>query len=94
MGREVVRVPPGFEHPVDEEGEFIEGAHLEPLYDADPTSLTAFQLYENVTDGSPVSPVFDTAEELARWLEQEGWSQEAIDSLFESGHAPSFVTQL
>lgn len=28
---------------------------------------THFMLYENITEGTPVSPVFATAEELARW---------------------------
>ncbi len=29
---------------------------------------THFQMYENVTEGTPVSPVFEKAEELAYWL--------------------------
>lgn len=91
MGREVVRVPPGFEHPLDEEGDYIAGSHHELLYEADPASRTAFQIYENVSEGTPVSPVFDTAEALAQWLAQEGWRQETIDSLLEAGHAPSFI---
>ena len=93
MGREVRRVPPGFKHPVDEDGEFIAGGHLELLYYADPATLTSYQVYENVSEGSPVSPVFDTAEDLSRWLKQEGWPQEAIDSLLGVGHTPSFVIQ-
>ena len=93
MGREIRRVPPGFEHPMDEDGELIAGGHLEPLYYADPSTLTSYQVYENVSEGSPVSPAFDTAEDLARWLKQEGWPQEAIDSLLDIGHAPSLVVQ-
>jgi hypothetical protein len=91
VSREIRRVPPGFKHPVDEDGEFIAGGHLEPLYYADPATLTSYQVYENVSEGSPVSPVFDTTEDLLRWLEQEGWPQEAIDSLLDAKHAPSFV---
>ena len=93
MGREVVRVPPGFEHPLDEEGNYIAGRHHELLYDADPASRTAFQIYENVSEGTPVSPIFETAEALAKWLGQEGWQQDAIDSLLEAGHAPSFIVR-
>ncbi|WP_312706842.1 hypothetical protein [Stenotrophomonas sp.] len=93
MGREVVRVPPGFEHPLDEEGDYIAGSHHELLYNADPASRTAFQIYENVSEGTPVSPVFETAETLAQWLRQEGWQQDAIDSLLEAGHAPSFFVR-
>jgi hypothetical protein len=76
---------------VDEDGEFIAGGHLEPLYYADPASLTSYQVYENVSEGSPLSPVFDTPEDLTRWLKREGWPQEAIDSLLDVGHAPSLV---
>ncbi|HAL22161.1 MAG TPA: hypothetical protein DCP40_05465 [Stenotrophomonas sp.] len=93
MGREVVRVPPWFEHPLDEEGGYIPGSHHELLYDADPASRTAFQIYENVSEGTPVSPIFETAEALAKWLRQEGWQQDAIDSLLEAGHAPSFLVR-
>jgi len=63
------------------------------LYDADPAARTAFQIYENVSEGIPVSPVFNTAEALAQWLGQEGWQQEAIDSLLDAGHAPSFIVR-
>jgi len=31
-------------------------------------TMTHFQLYDNVTDGTPVSPVFRKTEDLARWL--------------------------
>jgi len=93
MGREVVRIPLGFEHPLDEEGDYIPGSHYELLYDSDPASRTAFQIYENVSEGTPVSPVFDTAEALAQWLGQEGWQEEDIDSLLEGGHAPSLIVR-
>jgi hypothetical protein len=91
MGREIRRVPPGFEHPVDENGDFIAGAHHEPLYCVDPASLTSYQVYENVSEGSPVSPIFDAAEELVQWLKREGWQQDAIDALLNDGHFPSLV---
>lgn len=94
MGKEIRRVPPGFEHPVDEDGEFIAGGHLELLYYADPASLTSYQVYENVSEGSPVSPVFDTTEGLVQWLKQEGWSQQAIDSLLAVGHVPSLAVRV
>lgn len=34
----------------------------------DPPSGTGWQLWETTSEGSPVSPVFATGEELARWL--------------------------
>lgn len=124
MGRQVRRVPREWEHPTDEDGDFI------PLYDQsfaddlrdwsearlqwergfvrdygldgfdrwepkpasalacesfeewhgekpDPMSYmpwfpesdrTHWQMYENVTEGTPISPVMDSAEDLAQWL--------------------------
>ena len=50
MGREIRRVPRGFEHPLDDDGEFIAGGHLEPLYYADPSTLISYQVYENVSE--------------------------------------------
>ena len=93
MGREILRVPPGFEHPSDDHGDFIAGAHLEILYYADPVTLTSYQVYENVSEGSPVSPIFASLEDLAWWLELEGWPQDAIDSMLDVGHAPCFVAR-
>lgn len=34
----------------------------------EPSERTHFQMYENTTEGTPISPVCETAEELARWL--------------------------
>ena len=31
-----------------------------------------YQLWQTVSEGGPVSPVFDTREELARWLSEDG----------------------
>ncbi|MBX5143960.1 hypothetical protein [Rhizobium lentis] len=94
MGVEIVRVPADWDHPVDEEGELLEGGHHEPLYRMDDGRKTAFQLYENVSDGIPVSPVLATREALAEWLAQNGWSAEALEFLLANGHAPSMVKRL
>lgn len=34
----------------------------------DETERTHYQMYENVTEGTPISPVMDSPETLARWL--------------------------
>ena len=93
MGVEIVRVPADWQHP-EEEGELVVGAHHEPLYYIDAAEKTAFQLYENVSEGSPVSPVFTTREELAEWLEQKGWPAESIEFLLANGHAPTRIALL
>lgn len=36
-------------------------------FKVDPPKGPGFQLWETTTEGSPISPVFDTAEKLAEW---------------------------
>jgi len=52
---------------------------------------TAFQIYENVTEGTPVSPVFATQDEMRQWLLAQGHSEKATDEFIELGFAFSFV---
>ncbi len=40
----------------------------------DPETLTHFQMYETTSEGTPISPVFASVEELARWLADTGAS--------------------
>ncbi len=51
-------MPPGFIHPTDEDGYPIPGAHYMALDGISRELCTAYQIYENVTEGSPVSPIF------------------------------------
>lgn len=115
MGREIRRVPKGWEHPRDEQGRFI-SLHDQTYEDAaqewwdaalkwqlgdvaksenkyrkeypwywdwsspPPTkesyrpAFTApadhFQIYETVSEGSPVSPVFESKEAMIAWMTQ------------------------
>jgi hypothetical protein len=57
----------------------------------DQASRTAYQIYEDVTEGTPVSPVFGTVEELQRWLIAQGYSKAATEAFIREGSAPSFV---
>jgi hypothetical protein len=51
---------------------------------------THFQVYETVSEGTPVSPVFASREEIATWLVNEkGYSREAAEGFAETGWAPS-----
>lgn len=93
MGREIIRVPTGFQHPTDEAGNHVIGGHHELLYKTDPTLLTAYQVYENVSEGTPVSPDFPTLEALNAWLTKQGLSPEQAQAFVEDGHAPSFVVR-
>lgn len=77
----------------DYEGERpTEGDHqYRPEYDKPANHV---QMYENVSEGTPVSPVFKTRQELADWLVKEkGYSREAADGFCESGYAPSMVME-
>jgi hypothetical protein len=94
MGRRIVRVPPGFRHPVNNTGETIVGAHHEALHSISDDQKTAFQIYESVTEGSPVSPIFESLGELSAWLTAQGASQTYIQGLIADGHAPSFVAKV
>lgn len=119
MGREVRRVPPGWEHPKDKS----DSSYYKPLHDESYAAAskrwveefdlwrvgkhpsqrdydfwewetppekpmyreeewtddeaTNYQLYETVSEGSPVSPSFATQEQLAAYLSENGdfWYQ-------------------
>lgn len=55
-------------------------------------SRTAIQIYETVSEGTPVSPVFSNNEEAIEWvIENWGRSPDAARQFVEKGWAPSFV---
>ena len=93
MGTEIVRVPPGFVHPGEDVGDPIPGAHLEPLYEIGEAACTHWRLYENVSEGSPISPTFASREELFDWLRSNGASDDNLEMLASWGHAPSLVVR-
>jgi hypothetical protein len=76
---------------VDGFGGHIPGAHHEALHETPITLRTGYQVYENVSDGTPVSPVFPSADELIAWLRAQGISREAVEAFLREGFAPSFV---
>ena len=60
-----------------------------PIYTSPPTH---YQMYETVSEGTPVSPVFASKDELADWLvEEKGHTREAAEAFVDDGWAPSFV---
>lgn len=62
---------------------------------------THFQFYETVTEGTPLSPVFETLQQLEDWMVAVGecagteyakkYSREGAKAFCASGWAPSFV---
>lgn len=136
MGREIRKVPPGWEHPRKEDGNYQEmydqdyetiakeyeteflswckGLHetqikeqtLEPYgykyfwdYSSPPNEeyyrpkfteeATHIQIYQNVGEGSPVSPVFADKPEMIEWLVENGYSREAAEGFAKSEWAMS-----
>lgn len=77
--------------------DFCDGAGCHPdslvLYESweqqDPPKGEGYQVWETVSKGSPISPVFETKEEMAIWLSKEGYSEKAIEGFIEDGWAPS-----
>lgn len=58
-----------------------------PEFKSEPT---AYQIYENVTEGTPISPVFETEEEMFNWLIKEGHSETAARNFIKQGFCFSF----
>lgn len=63
---------------------------------------TWYQLWETVTEGTPVSPPFETKEELAQYLAgsgdfwdqkrgDPGWGIDSATAFVKAGYAPSFA---
>ena len=85
------------------EGEIATDAEREAAAAWEPTEPPAgegWQLWETVSEGSPISPVFDTPEGLADWMEssaykwgaQSAWPKgSALPWITDPGWAPSFI---
>lgn len=54
-----------------------------------PPTGEGWQVWETVSEGSPVSPVFVSGEALSDWLVGEGYSREAADGFVKTGWAMS-----
>jgi hypothetical protein len=139
MGREIRRVPANWEHPKDDEGNYIrmydndfdtalaewvagyelwkKGEHryqaeFQPDENAqywdyegtppDPHSYRPkftepadwYQVYETVSEGTPVTPPFETKEELVDYLIERGdfWDQKRGDGGWDRKAAEHFVS--
>lgn len=95
MSRELKRVPPDFDHPIEWPNlwpGYMRNCDDEDCYGCedcdriDPPTGEGFQLWESTSEGSPISPVFPSAEDLAEWMSEN-------DCLF-AGTRPSRETAL
>jgi hypothetical protein len=82
-------------------GEPPDPAYYRP--DWKPEEMTHFQVYETVSEGTPVSPVFATREEVVAWLtapgvvdrwgrNEQGKSRAVAERFVRGGWAPSMVS--
>lgn len=55
---------------------------------------THYQIYETVSEGKPVSPVFATLDELIEWCVTQGYSRHAAESFAKQGWVPSMVMDM
>ena len=71
-------------------------AEAEAWERTEPPLGEGWQLWETMTEGSPISPVFASAEDLATWMSDlergEGWVPASVAAKFiEEGWAPTMV---
>lgn len=73
-------------------------AKIEAWKQTEPPEGDGWQLWQTVSEGGPVSPVFASPEELAQWMAEGGhkWQKEPMDydvalRFIKAGWAPSFV---
>lgn len=55
---------------------------------------THYQIYETVSEGTPVSPVFATLDELVEWCVTQGYSRYAAEQFAKHGWVPSMVMEM
>jgi hypothetical protein len=72
-------------------------AEAEAWEPTDPPTGEGWQLWETVSEGSPISPAFATSDELAAWMSDpergDRWvPQEVAAKFIADGWAPSFVS--
>lgn len=57
----------------------------------DPPVGEGYQLWEDVTEGSPISPVFSTEDEFVSYLVEQGYSEKAAREFVRIGWTPSMA---
>lgn len=63
----------------------------------DEQEAVGYQLYESTSEGTPLSPVFETTDDLIEYITNDGdfwgnvWSKSSCDSLLKYGSAPTLL---
>lgn len=58
----------------------------------DPPAGDGYQVWETVSEGSPISPVFATADAMVDWLVSEGYTRENAEKFVTVRWAPSLLS--
>ncbi|HEC66088.1 MAG TPA: hypothetical protein ENI23_12410 [bacterium] len=106
MSREIRKVDINWEHPKDDTDRYkplnsrdeehkcncedceINGDGYMPKFD----SPNALQIYEGVSEGTPISPVFKNGDELVKWLMiEEDLTEEQAREFLKMEYVPSMV---
>jgi len=59
-----------------------------PTFKSEPTHL---QIYETVSEGTPISPIFPDKDTMILWLIDEGHSRKAAEAFAKGGYAPTMT---
>lgn len=109
MSRELRKVSKGWEHPKKENGSYQPmhewsdhscnceycSVNNEEDYMPKPGEEFGYALYEGISEGTPLTPVFDTKEQLIAYLVKNGdfwgekWTEQSARSAVEKGYTPS-----
>ncbi|MCK4821648.1 hypothetical protein KA005_38135 [bacterium] len=80
-------------HPYQEDYEHFKAPpdpeYYRPAWTVD--EAISFQIYETVSEGTPISPVFATKDAMRQWLITQGYSEFATDKFIEDSWAPSMM---
>lgn len=76
------------------DGEPPDPKYYRPKWSAD--EMTHYQVYETVSEGTPISPVFATEDEMIEWLVNDGGydgphSRKSAEAFVKSAWAPSMI---
>jgi hypothetical protein len=75
-------------------GDAIDPAHAKAYEEwerIDPPEGEGYQVWETVSEGSPISPVFASADDLTEWLVGKGYSRHAAKAFIEQGWVMSMI---
>ncbi len=106
MSREIRRVPENWQHPKKSDGKYEalsedRGHKCDCEYCSINDEVMPkgewYQLFEGVSEGTPLSPAFKTGEELVEWLSNNKdfwgtqWTKHQAQKIVELGYSPSGI---